>query len=217
MLLEWRNFLREQSERLPQIYCDMDGVLVDFEKGVVDQINIELLDDSIPDRKPTGGLTNMGRMRKVLIAADRGLQIDMTDLRKGGGSNSKAVRNYMYANFGDDVKFWSELPEMPGGQELWNFISPYDPYILTSPMDEGSQEGKRAWLSSYLSPQPTNIYMSHDKWKWATTDGRPNILIDDWDKNLIPWAEHGGIAIRCAFGDSASAIAELKELGFGAE
>ena len=59
--------------------------------------------------------------------------------------------------------------------------------------------------------------MSHDKWKWATTDGRPNVLIDDWDKNLIPWAEHGGIAIRCAFGDSASAISELKELGFEAK
>ena len=213
----WLNFLNEEQNRLPQIYCDMDGVLVDFEKGVVDQINIEILDDSIPDRKPTGGITNMGRMRKALIAADRELQIDVTDLRKGGGSNSKAVRNYMYKNFGNDVKFWSELPEMPGGQELWSFISPYSPYILTSPMDEGSQEGKRAWISSHLNPQPTKIYMSHDKWKWATTDGRPNILIDDWDKNLIPWAEHGGIAIRCAFGDSASAIAELKELGFGAE
>jgi 5'(3')-deoxyribonucleotidase len=213
----WLNFLNEEQNRLPQIYCDMDGVLVDFETGVVDQINIELLDDSKPDRKPTGGITNIGRVRKVLIAADRELQIDVTDLRKGGGSNSKAVRNYMYKNFGDDVKFWSELPEMPGGQELWSFISPYNPYILTSPMDEGSQVGKRAWISSHLNPQPTNIYMSHDKWKWATTDGRPNILIDDWDKNLIPWAEHGGIAIRCAFGDSASAIAELKELGFGAE
>ena len=123
----WLNFLNEEQSRLPQIYCDMDGVLVDFETGVVNEINSDLLDNSIPDRKPTGG------------------------------------------------------------------------------------------LASNLSPQPEHTYMSHEKWKWATTDGRPNILIDDWDKNLIPWAEHGGIAIRCAFGDSASAIAELKELGFGAE
>ena len=84
-------------------------------------------------------------------------------------------------------------------------------------MDEGSQVGKRAWLAKHLSPQPTNVYMSHDKWKWAMTDGRPNVLIDDWDKNLIPWAENGGIAIRCAFGDSASAISQLKELGFEAK
>mgnify|MGYP003678425132 FL=1 len=159
----------------------------------------------------------MGRIRKALRAADQELQIDVTDLRKGGGSNSKAVRSYMYKNFGNDIEFWSNLPEMQGGQELWNFISSYDPYILTSPMDEGSQVGKRAWLAKHLSPQPTNVYMSHDKWKWAMTDGRPNVLIDDWDKNLIPWAENGGIAIRCAFGDSASAISQLKELGFEAK
>ena len=215
MLHEWRGFLKEERDRLPQIYCDMDGVLVDFETGVVRQINMNLLDKSIPDRKPTGGISKMGRLRKVLNATDRELQIDKIDLRKGGGSNGKAVRNYMYSNFGNDVKLWTELPEMAGAQELWNFISPYKPYILTSPMDEGSQVGKRAWLKNNLSPQPTKVYMSHDKWKWATTDGRPNILIDDWDKNLIPWAENGGIAVRCAFGDSASAIEELKELGFG--
>lgn len=217
MYTSWLKFLNEERNRLPQIYCDMDGVLVDFETGVVNQININLLDNSIPDRKPTGGITSMGRIRKALRAADQELQIDVTDLRKGGGSNSKAVRSYMYKNFGNDIEFWSNLPEMQGGQELWNFISSYDPYILTSPMDEGSQVGKRAWLAKHLSPQPTNVYMSHDKWKWAMTDGRPNVLIDDWDKNLIPWAENGGIAIRCAFGDSASAISQLKELGFEAK
>jgi len=214
MYTSWLKFLNEERNRLPQIYCDMDGVLVDFETGVVNQININLLDNSIPDRKPTGGITNIGRIRKTLRAADQELQIDVTDLRKGGGSNGKAVRNYMYSNFGNDVKLWTELPEMAGAQELWNFISPYKPYILTSPMDEGSQVGKRAWLKNNLNPQPARVYMSHDKWKWATTDGRPNILIDDWDKNLIPWAENGGIAVRCAFGDSASAIAKLKEIGF---
>ena len=217
MYTSWLKFLNEEQNRLPQIYCDMDGVLVDFEKGIVAQINLDLLNDGIPDRKPTGGLTNMGRMRRALTTADRELQIDETDLRKGGGINSKAVRNYMYGNFGNDVELWANLPKMAGSQELWDFISPHSPYILTSPMDEGSQVGKREWLENNVNPQPAKVYMSHDKWKWATTDGRPNVLIDDWDKNLIPWAEHGGIAIRCAFGDSASAISELKELGFEAK
>ena len=55
----WLNFLNEEQSRLPQIYCDMDGVLVDFETGVVNEINSDLLDNSIPDRKPTGGLTRI--------------------------------------------------------------------------------------------------------------------------------------------------------------
>ena len=31
----FKSFINEQEQRLPQIYCDMDGVLVDFEQGVV--------------------------------------------------------------------------------------------------------------------------------------------------------------------------------------
>ena len=38
-----------------QIYCDMDGVLVDFVAGVMPILNADLRDMSIPDRKPTGG------------------------------------------------------------------------------------------------------------------------------------------------------------------
>jgi len=212
MLKQWRTFLNEEQNRLPQIYCDMDGVLVDFELGVVNQINIDIKDGSIPDRTPAGRLTDMGRLRKVLKASGRELQIDISDIRKGG--DVKAARSYMYDRFGNDVEFWANLPPMEGGAELWNFISPYGPHILTSPMEEGSQLGKRQWLQKNLNPQPNEVFMSHNKWKWATTDGKPNVLIDDWDKNLVPWAENGGIAIRCAFGDSASAIAKLKEIGF---
>ena len=43
LLLEnFQSFVNEQEQTLPQIYCDMDGVLVDFERGVVDQINKDL-------------------------------------------------------------------------------------------------------------------------------------------------------------------------------
>ena len=35
MLKEWRSFINEERNRLTQIYCDMDGVLVDFEQGVL--------------------------------------------------------------------------------------------------------------------------------------------------------------------------------------
>jgi hypothetical protein len=84
-------------------------------------------------------------------------------------------------------------------------------------MQEGSRDGKREWLATHLDPAPAQVYMSHEKYRWSTTEGKPNILIDDWNKNLVPWADSGGIAIQCVLGDSAAAIAQLKELGFGAE
>ena len=42
---KWRRFIYEQESEI-QIYCDMDGVLVDFEGGVVDYINEDLRDES---------------------------------------------------------------------------------------------------------------------------------------------------------------------------
>ena len=43
LLIEnFKSFINEQETRLPQIYCDMDGVFVDFERGIVDQINKDL-------------------------------------------------------------------------------------------------------------------------------------------------------------------------------
>lgn len=210
----WLSFLNEERNRFPQIYCDMDGVLVDFEQGVVRQINIDLLDTEVTDE-------TMSQLRRALGVSRRELQIDVADLRKSGGI--KAVRTYMYGRFGNDVNFWTDLPWMPGGRRLWNFIAPYTPYILTSPMGEGSKVGKTNWLAKHklnykrCGGEPC---FSREKYQYAMTNGKPNILIDDWDKNLIPWAtlfdgSPGGIAIKCAFGDSASAIDELKELGFG--
>ena len=38
--------------------------------------------------------------------------------------------------------------------------------------------------------------MSHDKFKWAVDEnGTPNVLIDDFELNTVPWKERGGIAI----------------------
>ena len=42
----WRKYVNEDEESEIQIYCDMDGVLVDFEGGIVDYINKDLRDES---------------------------------------------------------------------------------------------------------------------------------------------------------------------------
>ena len=52
LLLEnWREYLNEEQEFPYQIYCDMDGVLVDFIQGVVEQMNKDIKDSSIQTKE----------------------------------------------------------------------------------------------------------------------------------------------------------------------
>ena len=210
LLLEnWRQYLTEQETRLPQIYCDMDGVLVDFEAGIVKQINDDL--DMLQSLSTNGSLA---RVQKALASIGRD-HIIIDDL-KGKAQHQRAIRNYMYSRVGNDSSFWYHLPWMPGGRELGAFISPYKPHILTSPMQQGSEIGKAFWVDENLKPNlPDRVFMSREKHKWAVDpQGRQNILIDDWLKNTVPWANAGGIAVQHVNGNTSATIATLKELGF---
>jgi len=191
LLMEnWRKILKEEQEFPYQIYCDMDGVLVDFEKGVVDQINRELNNLTIVTKE-------MRKLRAAIEDATRDA-VSMEDIDKFITPRTpliRAARNYMYKRFANDVDFWANLPWMPDGPQLWEFISRYSPNILTAPMGPGSAEGKRLWIEKNLIPTPEEIFINKDKDQWATTDGRANVLIDDFITNTGAWLKAGGIAI----------------------
>jgi hypothetical protein len=52
LLENWRKYLNEDINTFPyQIYCDMDGVLVDFEYAAITQINIDIKDETIVDKR----------------------------------------------------------------------------------------------------------------------------------------------------------------------
>ena len=209
LLIEnFQAFINEQEGRLPQIYCDMDGVLVDFEQGVVDQINKDLqMIRKMEDKK------NLVKIQKALDSLGRD-EVVLADMR-GKSATSKPVRDYMYGRVGNDADFWSKLPWMPNGKELWDFIAPYEPFILTSPMQKGSEIGKAFWIDSNLNPKPEKVFMSHEKYNWALDEnGEPNILIDDWSKNTVPWAKKGGIAIQHVNANTSVTIGTLRKMGF---
>ena len=209
LLIEnFQAFINEQEGRLPQIYCDMDGVLVDFEQGVVDQINKDLqMIRQMEDKK------NLVKIQRALDSLGRD-EVVLDDMR-GKSATSKPVRDYMYGRVGNDADFWAHLPWMPNGKELWDFIAPYEPFILTSPMQKGSEIGKAFWIDSNLSPAPEKVFMSHEKYNWALDEnGEPSILIDDWSKNIVPWAKKGGIAIQHVNANTSVTIETLRKMGF---
>lgn len=167
--------LPEEKEKPPyKIYCDMDGVLTDFESRF----------------EHYSGMTPK-------------------EYEKSKGQ--AAFWNLIDVEVG--VKFWAGMDWMPQGQKLWNFISPYNPDLLTSPSrDNNSRLGKNIWVKNKLTPKPKVIFAySKNKQNYANEN---SILIDDKPSNIDEWAASGGIAIRCKDGDVATVINKLKELGY---
>lgn len=217
----WRRFrAEEETNNFPfQVYCDLDGVLVDFEKGATDTINADLQN---PERVVALGGKHLKRFNKMVRALEelgRELRITPEDFSKNAELRISAVRNYMYPRFQDDYKFWAGLEWMPDGRELWDYIKNFDPLpnILTAPMREdtegGDHRGKRMWVQEELriDAYDDRVIVEADKAKYAIADtGAQNVLIDDTLKKINSWEEKGGLAILHT--STAGTIGKLEEM-----
>ena len=90
--------------------------------------------------------------------------------------------------------FWSDMQWTPRGKELWNFIKPYKPQLLTAPSSQqSSRDGKSVWASRNLpSWVKVNFRAAEQKQEFAN----PNtILIDDKESTIQQWSANGGIPI----------------------
>ena len=186
------DLLLEESDFIPkyQIYCDMDGVLTDFEKRF-----ITLLQQEGPKYYSKATIAQVTRPKHF-------------DKLEGTEEFWKFIDQYI------GLEFWSDMEWMPEGQILWDFIQPYRPKLLTSPSEDNtSRLGKRLWVRNHLTPAPEVIFRFGD----AKSDfaNENSILIDDKPSNLEAFASKGGIAIECKDGDVSSVINELIKLGYG--
>ena len=88
--------------------------------------------------------------------------------------------------------FWSKMPWMEDGKQLWDGLAIYKPIILSSPTKHPSSKiGKIRWLRENVS-ENSKVILDHDKAKYADED---SILIDDREKNIEAWKKAGGIGI----------------------
>lgn len=172
-----------------QIYCDMDGVLTNFEKRFVD-----LLKKEGPKYYS----------KEVISQVTRPKHFEALE-------GQKEFWNFIDNHIG--LEFWSETEWMPNGKELWNFIQPYNPIILTSPSRQNtSRLGKRVWVRNNLVPAPpVEFRFGEAKSDFANEKA---ILIDDKPSNLKAFQAKGGIALEVKDGEIQSVIKALQELGF---
>ena len=118
-------------------------------------------------------------------------------------------------NFIDEeigLRYWVGMKWMPTGKELWKYIEPYNPQILTSPSrHNNSRLGKKLWVRANITPLPQVIFaFSKNKREYA---GENHILIDDREDNIAGFVQDGGIGIHCKDNNVEEVIRQLQELG----
>jgi hypothetical protein len=130
----------------------------------------------------------------------------------GNWHNDEAIWDDIRAFGGSEPNF-QDLKPMPDAMELWDFLKPHRPHILTAtgyPVDVNARK-KRKWVSKHLTGYD-QVY-TVEKSKLKAQFAAPNhILIDDRTKSTRPWKQAGGIAILHR--SAAETIQKLKDLGF---
>jgi hypothetical protein len=217
----WRSHLTESPEL--RLYCDMDGVLVDFQAGVLAYMNDVLRDmgarkDELSQLKASRSNPEYLTFKAASQAAEElggwGKTVVAKHINRpdDGGYGLKQVRNFMYRLVEDDREFWANLPWMDGGKELWDYIKEFNVEILSAPMGPNSILGKQDWVARELGDIPTNI--TDDKSPYGKVDGQQGVLVDDRAKYRAQFESGGGIAIEHTPGFAPPSIEGLKKLGF---
>jgi len=115
-------------------------------------------------------------------------------------------------------EFFRDLETLRGGLSVIKWLQQHniDYTILSAPLRyerEASIKGKREWLDKHHSGASENAIFASDKSKYATdSQGRPNVLIDDFGKNIVPWDKAGGIGIKHDPYDAGPTISALEQI-----
>jgi hypothetical protein len=163
---------KEMGEKKYVIFCDMDGVLVDFDKGYKQLTGLSTKEADAQGKNEFWKLFGKSLKEKNI----------------------------------SDKSYWANLDWMPDGKQLWSYISPYNPYVLTAPsinMDipfedryklenNESMQGKTEWVQRL--PNMRKLYFRSAGRK-ADFAGPNKILIDDRKDTIDSWNANGGIGI----------------------
>lgn len=109
------------------------------------------------------------------------------------------------------------LDPLPGGQTIiqWLHHNKIPFTVLSAPLrNEGgaSIDGKRDWLDQHNPGTSEDAIFTKKKFQYALTNGRPNVLVDDFKHYLQTWAEAGGIAVKHSEATTDHTIKQLEKI-----
>tara|TARA_R110002020_G_scaffold351513_1_gene564697 strand:- start:2666 stop:3247 length:582 start_codon:yes stop_codon:yes gene_type:complete len=186
-----------------KIFCDLDGVLVNF-----DSATSKILNDLVKNPKEH---SDDKKLYKAILKAKKEIgEEEITSKHFDFGSPYKKVIDLMFRALASNKNYWSEMDWLEGGKELWDFIKPYKPIILTAPIksSDASRLGKEEWCAKHLGEE-VKVIVEEEKWKYAAIN---TILIDDREKNVRLFREAGGEAILYIAPDAKSAIEKIEKI-----
>jgi len=213
-VLEHRFVVEPES----QIFCDMDGVLVNFVETIISMVNRNLAGE-----EPEGATDSKGyhsNLRKV--QNELGVEWRVSN---ASDLNIKVVRSFMFGaiSINPGPIFASMQPYSDAIDALWPFLNStgHTVNLLTAPVKTTKgecvtcEDGKITWATQYLHPSPTDIIIvpAIRKVEYATTNGIANILIDDRQSTVNSWNNAGGIAVLHTPSNSGSTIQKLRNMG----
>ena len=186
-----------------QIFCDMDGVLVDLVGGV----GKALYEDA-----PTDASANYVKTQQKAREVLGGQPLLSEHLDKTHPNFKKDTRNFLYRVLMDNRRFWMNLEWLPDGKKLWDYIKKYDPVILSKPTDLQAVIGKKKWVKDNIGLPKERVQIRYDKSPYAQYEGKIGILIDDFESNTSKFDAAGGRTVL--YKNTQHAIKELKSFGF---
>ena len=221
-MIDVRKIIAEEIQKNPVgpdsiVYCDMDGVLVDFATGA-----IKLSNDIISGNAKQEWVAQSKSMRKAIRAIK---EKDPSFIVKSSQDlDIPEVRSLMFAAIGfNPGEFFSMLPPLDDGLNvLWPYLNslPNKVVLLTAPVGNRrgvdsmtAGEGKKLWAQEWLSPSPADVIISpaRSKSDHASSGSVSHILIDDKASTIRSWNE-SGYGILHITGDSSSTVSRLKEI-----
>jgi hypothetical protein len=185
-----KNILKEVEDNNPlqvQIYCDMDGVLVNMDEGFK-KISGGFTPKNFKDSPEFGGDTKKAQKRFwQLINSTPNFWINLEPMP-------------------DAKLLWDYLND--------NFKSPR-PVILSAGQGAKVVQEKTAWIRTHIDPTVKVMIaqsgVKKPEYVVATPGRTTHILIDDTDKNITAWDNVSQHRIGILHKNTAVTIPQLKE------
>ena len=114
-------------------------------------------------------------------------------------------------------QLFRELDPLPGGMKIVQWLHKHKiPFtVLSAPIrnePQASIEAKRDWLDQYNPGTSETAIFTKKKFQYATTDGHPNVLVDDFNYYLQSWVQHGGIGVKHSDQTTDYTIQQLEKI-----